>query len=296
MFGRPEVAVRDSQVLSGVDMEQSPSAAEIRSIGWLLRFLLLLVGVAAIWLIAPASARADSALGGATDAVEQTTSGATDAVQQTSGATDAVEQTTSGSTDAVEQTTSGATDAVEQTTSGATDAVEQTIDDVADTVEQTTDDVAAAAGEITAGAVDSVTSTVGQVVDRSAALVDTAADDIPPERQVTAELERSMSNSMRDTLLSDASSWSTTLQSGTAASPLAEADATPDGAGHAIPNGSLPTAGSTAPQNLRGSSNANDLAAVLAAIVIALALLHWSRREAERSPTPVFLRLAERPG
>jgi hypothetical protein len=38
------------------------------------------------------------------------------------------------------------------------------------------------------------------------------------------------------------------------------------------------------------------IAALAAAIIIALALVRWSRREAEFRYSPVFLSLAERPG
>jgi hypothetical protein len=53
---------------------------------------------------------------------------------------------------------------------------------------------------------------------------------------------------------------------------------------------------STSPQLLRDTWSFDDFAAVLAAILLALGLVRWSRREAELLHKPIFLPLAERPG
>jgi hypothetical protein len=54
--------------------------------------------------------------------------------------------------------------------------------------------------------------------------------------------------------------------------------------------------GMSAHDTLRGGSSLQDFAAVLVAIMIALGLVRWSRRDAERRYSPVFLSLAGCPG
>jgi hypothetical protein len=62
------------------------------------------------------------------------------------------------------------------------------------------------------------------------------------------------------------------------------------------PDGPLPATGSTAPDLLRDGSSLDDLAAILASIMIALGLVRSFWREAELRYSPIFLSLAERPG
>jgi hypothetical protein len=84
-----------------------------------------------------------------------------------------------------------------------------------------------------------------------------------------------------------------------AGAPASDAPSTHSGEpvpiGPATPEEAVPT-GTAARDTMRGGSSTHDLAALAAPIFIALALVRWSRREAELRYSPVFLSLAERPG
>jgi hypothetical protein len=54
--------------------------------------------------------------------------------------------------------------------------------------------------------------------------------------------------------------------------------------------------GTSTNDSLRGGSSLQDFAAVLVAIMIALGLVRWSRRDTEMRYSPVFLSLAGHPG
>jgi hypothetical protein len=91
-----------------------------------------------------------------------------------------------------------------------------------------------------------------------------------------------------------------TATSGTSTDvPASDAPSSPRGEPVPIapvpPEDAIPT-GTAARDTQRGGSSTQDLAALAAAIFIALALVRWSRREAELRYSPVFLSLAERPG
>ena len=60
--------------------------------------------------------------------------------------------------------------------------------------------------------------------------------------------------------------------------------------------GTVPATGMSARDSLRGGSSFNDVAAILAAMLIALGLVRWSRRESKMRYSPVFLSLAGHPG
>jgi hypothetical protein len=331
-------------------VEQTATTRIQRPLSVLIRLLLLLGGIAVVWLIAPAAANADPSIGGVGDAVEDTTSGATDAVEDTaSGATDAVENTTSGAADAVEDTTSGATDAVEDTTSGAadaaqaatsgaTDTVETTASGAIDTVEGTTsdatqalksaaDEVVAAARSTTKQAIDVagvVLETAGGLGDRIIAdasalttgslafvreAVDTVSDGVVPPgvdslQDVAVATRTAPPPDLRRTSTDVSDRGARTASSITgsigwmAAIPPGETAASPgSGPGPPVPStDSTPATSSMSRFTLRVGPSSHDLAAVLAAFAIALALVRWSRRERERTLTPVFLSLVERPG
>jgi hypothetical protein len=58
----------------------------------------------------------------------------------------------------------------------------------------------------------------------------------------------------------------------------------------------LPATGTSVSEMLRAGSSLQDFAAVLVAIMIALGLVRWSRRDTEKRYSPVFLSLAGNPG
>jgi hypothetical protein len=309
-------------------MEQTAATTRIqRPLSVLIRLVLLLGAIAVVWLIAPAAANADPSIGGVGDAVEDTASGATDAVENTtSGATDAVEDTTSGATDAVENTTSGAADAVETATSGATDTVEGATSDATQAVKSAADGVVAAARSTTKQAIDVagvVLETAGGLGDRIIAdasalttgslafvreAVDTVSDGVVPGvdslRDVAVPTRTAPPPDLRRTSTDVSDRGARTVPSITgsigwmAAIPPGETAASPgSGPGPPMPStDSTPATSSMSGSTLRVGPSSHDLAAVLAAFAIALALVRWSRRERERTLTPVFLSLVERPG
>jgi hypothetical protein len=75
-----------------------------------------------------------------------------------------------------------------------------------------------------------------------------------------------------------------------------------DSASDTVPNraatsrDALPATGTSASQTLHAGSSLQDFAAILVAFMIALGLVRWSRRDAERRYSPVFLSLAGHPG
>lgn len=275
----------------------------------LLRVAIVVGGIAALWLLAPAAASADEGsglgdvLGSATDAVGGVTDVATDAV---GAVMEPVEQVTGTLTQTVEQVAEPVTQVVEPVAGAVeqvTDTTVGTLQQVVDTTTGTVEEVVTEATGTSLGVLDDAAGSVEDVT-----LPNAPAPETPhPDTRVATTPEQPTTGGSRF----DVERPSPTLREPTAATaflveperngstqPPAPGGATdrpePTAPGHA--ESTSRDGGLISTSNLQGPSSGQDLGVLVTAILIALVLVRWSRREAELRLSPAILSLLERPG
>jgi cytoskeletal protein RodZ len=252
--------------------ETSPERPRIvRSV---VRVVLLVGAIVAVWLIAPAAANALEPPTSPDDAVTEATDTVTDAADSAGNTIAEAEASVTDAADDVVSTVENAGDGAADVARPLQDAVSAV--DVRDTIS----DVEANAKS-------------GTAPDPTARRID-GGDGMagPRDREDVTSLRLADEPALTSALTTGPVAAAAASDAGAAVT--SSSGAAPESA--ATPDGVPPAMGSTARNVLGGDSSFDDLAAILAAIVIALGLVRWSRRENETVYSPVFLSLAARPG
>jgi len=265
----------------------------------------------------------------ATDAVGSAREAVTDAVGAANDAEGSVERATNDAADNVADTVTDpavgssvddAAGAMTDVTTGAEGDAVSTVTDSGTAATGTTDDTmttvddfsdASATVDGTLADIDSDVSptlegTGGGLVDATGSIQDVrgvptqleAGDPVPASELVDergrVDVETILGSTSRAVAIQPALASDPGVGVADPRSSSSSGERAPD-APHSS-EGTVPATGMPARDSLSGGSSSSDVAAILAAMLIALGLVRWSLRESEMRYSPVFLSLAGHPG
>lgn len=312
--------------------EASPRrSAILRSV---VRLVVCVGAIVAVWLITPTEANALEDPTGLDGAVTDATADALDSIGTEPTVTDVIEGSTGQVTDTVEFAGTSVTDAVEEPTEDVSVAAD--VDGHADTatdLSSATRDAAGAARDAAASignSADDAVSTVENAADSGAdiearlqdagssvdldalsavkATVESVIELVATVRPIDADGMAMSGNGIDVASVRFGDERGFTIRGPPVTTGLfAAASTSDDEAAARLASGEAPSVpvrsdglpsilASTARDVRRASSSFNDVAAILAAIMLALGFARSVRREAELRHKPIFLPLAEHPG